>query len=171
MSNFITNNYANNYYVADQDESISAGSVDGLGLDEIDEIDTNNMAIYSADLPIKKERRTANVILNNSVRPTQVQQPKKEKTVTMPVKVIQEPPKESRPTSESLLLPSSSECNQELNSVDADLMLNILGDDPSTSNKNDAGGSNQMNDSNVARNSVYEETSQVSSFHAFGCTS
>lgn len=151
FANFITNNYANNYYVADQDASNSVGSVDGLGLDEIDEIDTKNMAIYSADLPIKKERSTGGgAIINTSVTTAQQKQLKNENTEAKPTK-MPETPKMEPSASKSLLLPNSAENIQELNSADADLMLNILGD-----------STGQMAGSNVALNTGYDEMSQVS---------
>ena len=157
FANFITNNYANNYYVPDH-EIISAGSVEGLSFDEIDEIDTNNMAIYSGDAPVKKERRTGNVIVNTSVASVQPQaQPpvKKERAETKPVKMLQTP-KVLPSASKSLLLPNS-EAAKVLNTADADLMLNMLGDQ-AISNQNVAGSSNQMAGTNITP----YETAQVS---------
>lgn len=169
FANFFTNNYANNYYVADQDGSNSAESVDNLGLDEIDEIDTNNMAIYSANLPIKKERRNAGVIINSSEKSTvqkQQKQPmKKEPTPAKAVKML-ETPKVSPSHSKSLLLPKRPESVQELNAEDADLMLNILGDQ-STDNNNSAADNNQNSDATTTQNVVYDETSQVSYAYDF----
>lgn len=161
FDNFITNNYANNYYVADG--SNSAGSVDGLGLDEIDEIDTNNMAIYSADLPVKKERRTGGVIINTSVDSSQPKQAESLKEGSTEVKSLNvlETPKVSPSSSLSLLLPNAAENINELNSADADLMLNILGE-PTTSAEKQVDASGQMVEANVPLNIGYDETSQVS---------
>lgn len=153
LTNFITNNYGDNYYVADQDGT--SASVDELGLDDIDEeIDTKNMAIYSGASK-KKERRTGSG--------TSQQQLKKEPTDTES-KSVPETSRKSQSIGESLLIPSES-INDSLemdNAIDADLMLNALNEQPSGSDLMEGNMENQMMDPLVNQNTIFDESSQVS---------
>lgn len=161
LANFISNNYASdNYYVADHDvASNSAGSIDGFGLDDIDEIDTNNMAIYSG-VPIKKENRAeagmhkgASGMKKESVDSGEVikldqasaQQKASRKVLT------------TATNSKSLLLPSNTDIGNVQGAVDADIMLNVMGQ----LDQGSSGSSENGNKVTAAQNSVYDETSQV----------
>lgn len=135
LANFITNNYASdNYYVADQDlASNSAGSADGFGFDDIDEIDTKNMAIYSDGAKKMEDVRAAGIKDSTSIK--------------------QEPVK-GELARKSLLLPSNSASGSVQQTLDTDLMLNVL-DQGST-------GSSEKDDKTAAaQNSMFDETSQV----------
>lgn len=126
-----------------------------MGLDDIDEIDTKNMEIYSG-VPVKKERR--------AVSGTAVQQPLKEKPADKkPVNVSAESKKQNSPSmGQSLLLPTENAVESlELdNEIDADLMLNALNE---TGGSDLLGGNmeNQIMDPLVAENTIFDETSQV----------
>lgn len=152
LANFISNNYGNNYHVADLDgASNSAGSIDGLGLEDVDEIDTKNMTIYSG-VGDKRERR-----------PVRQQQLKKE---PVEVETINDQSQMSNTTTSSLLLPSNLGA-QEIDPIDADLMLNTLGDQPTGSGNSlsglDQGSDNGLGSQSIAQNQLFDETSQVSS--------
>lgn len=153
LTNFITNNYGDNYYVADQDGT--SASVDGLGLDDIDEeIDTKNMAIYSGASK-KRERRTGSG--------TSQQQLKKEPT-DAESKSVPETSRTSQSIGKSLLLPSESigDSLEMDNAIDADLMLNALNEQPSGSDLMEGNMENQMMDPLVNQNTIFDESSQVS---------
>lgn len=131
LKNFITNNYGNNYYVADLDAaSTGAGSVEGLcGLDDVDEIDTNNMAIYSGDAN-RKDRAT---MMNQESLSADSR--------------AKELPTQMPSTGKSLLITPNSSTQED---IDANLILNVLGDQIASTSGN--GISNNM----------FDETSQVS---------
>jgi hypothetical protein len=137
LTNYINNNYGNNYYVADG-ENNSSGSNDELGLDDIDEIDTNNMEIYNG-APIKKDRAG---------------DLKQETDESETVKFLQ-----AQPTTagKSLLIPSKSISNSTTEEIDADLMMNALSDQAGTSSSIQTPNMDQL----VAQNTMYDETSQV----------
>lgn len=141
LTNYINNNYGNNY-VADQDGTSNAA--DALGLDDIDEIDTNNMAIYSG-APIKSPQK-----------PDSKQEPVEIESVPLPEKV--QMPKSS------LLVPPSNNGRQSQQEIDADLMLNVLGDQ-ATRDDIFAGTSGLHNNTTadpvVPQHSLFDETSQV----------
>lgn len=140
LNNIIANNYGNNYYVADIDgASNGAGSVEGLGLDDIDEIDTNNMAIYSGKT-FKKDRTSGAAGV------------KKEPVVADST--------DAMPSSgKSLLIPTAAETQQE---IDADLMMNVLEDQVASS----SGNTQDLNTNSLAISNnmlTFDETSQVCS--------
>lgn len=143
LTNFITNNYANNnYYVPDLEES--GCSADSLGLEEVDEIDTNNMEIYSG-VPIKKGILTGAAL--------------KQEPVDDFVPIPQELPKVPQTAAgKSLLIPSKNvnSCTQD----EVDLMLNVLDDHTAGTS-----GSIQSTlvDPVVGQNVGFDDTSQVSS--------
>lgn len=163
LKKFVTNNYRNNYYVPDQDAaSTGAGSVEGLcGLDDVDEIDTNNMAIYSGDANIKDcsdgpiGMKQESLVANSRAEELPTQMPS---------------------TGKSLLLTPNSNAQED---IDADLMLNVLGDQVASTSGN---VQNSGIDSLVIPNNMFDETSQVCSkygyiatlyffyFHAFSAT-
>lgn len=151
LTNFIANNYGDNYCVADVDGT-STSAVDELGLDDIDEIDTKNMAIYSRT-PTKRERRSGG---------TSQQNMKKEPTDKEAIKVS-EVPRKSQSVGQSLLIPSENAESQEMvNQIDADLMLNALNEQPTGSDLLGGNMENQMMDPLAAQNTIFDETSQVS---------
>lgn len=136
LANFITNNYAtDNCYVPDQDgASNSAGSVDGFAFEDIDEIDTKNMAIYSGGA-----KKTDDSVTRQSGSKSDSTSKKQE-----PIK--------SELARKSLLLPSNSAVGSAQGAVDTDLMLNVL----------DQGSSGSSEKETVAApNSLFDETSQV----------
>lgn len=142
LTNYINNNYGNNYHVADQDGTSNA---DALDLDDIDEIDTNNMAIYSG-APIKR-----------SQKPDLKHEPVEIASVPSPEKV--QMPKSS------LLVPPSNSGRKSQQEIDADLMLNVLGDQ-ATRDDIFAGTSGLLNNTTAAdpvvpRHTLFDESSQV----------
>lgn len=154
ITNFLVNNYGNNC-VADVDAvSNSAGSVDGLGRDDMDEIDTNNMAIYSRGTPLKRDNRTgAGAIAGPAKR-----EPIEAESATMSNKL----PKKSQSAGDSLLIPSKPDAvpavpTQDV--IDADMMLNVLTDQTA------AGPSGNVQKSSVdplvAQNVTFDDTSKV----------
>lgn len=144
----MTNNYGNNYYVADNNGS--AGSID-LGLDDIDEIDTNSMAIYN-DAPVAKKelrggKRTQNVSKQDSANTNSMNVADARRSPQIP--------------SKSLLIAPSQDGNEASSLIDADLMLNVF-DDQLTDN-NSAGTSGLL-DNNMkveAQNTLFDDASQV----------
>lgn len=99
LTNFMANNYGNDYYVADVDRH-DDGNSNGLDLEEIDEIDTKNMKIYQ---PVKKERR-AGVASKEPVKAEQ----------------------QETSIGDSLLIPSKTIAGSTQEEIDTDLMLNAL---------------------------------------------
>lgn len=135
LNNIIANNYGNNYYVADIDGANGAGSVEGLDLEDIDEIDTNSMAIYSEET-FKKDR------------PSGAAGVKKEPVVADSTQAM--------PSSgKSLLIPLAADSQLE---IDADLMMNVLEDQVASSSSN----AQDLNTNSLAvSNNMFDETSQV----------
>lgn len=141
LTNYINNNYGNNYLVADQDGTSNAA--DALDLDDIDEIDTNNMAIYSG-APIKR-----------SQKPDLKKEPVEIDTVPLPEKV--QVPKSS------LLVPANDNGQTSQQEIDADLMLNVLGDQATRDDifAGTSGLNNTTADPAVPQHTLFDETSQV----------
>lgn len=125
-----------------------------MGLDDIDEIDTNNMAIYSG--PAKKKLRSSRFFPENEDGSNFVkQEPTQADSVN--ISKLQTPGK-------SLLIPSSNNAGEKSqNNNNPNIMIKILNDEV-TNDATDVGTSQ-----NVASASVdplvapinYDETSQV----------
>lgn len=145
ITDYMANNYGDNYYVADYDGS--AGSVD-LGLEDIDEIDTNSMAIYN-DASAKKELRSSKRSQNNSN-----QEPVNKNTMN-----VASAKKTSQLPNKSLLIAPSKDGNDSSSLIDADLMLNF--DEQLADNAN-AGTSGNLDSNTVeAQNTLFDDASQV----------
>lgn len=147
ITDFIANNYGNNYCVPDYDGS--AGSTE-LGLDNIDEIDTNSMAIYSG-ASVKKD-------LRGDKRPQHLLKQEPSDTNSLNVDDAERTPQFS---SQSLLIPSSNDANETSNIIDADLMLNVL-DEQQLMNDAIASTSGLMDNNAVeTQNTLFDDVSQV----------
>lgn len=147
ITDFIANNYGNNYCVADYDESA------GLGLDNIDEIDTNSMAIYSGE-SVKKDLRGSK----------RSQQPSKQEPADANSLKVDDAKRQPQLSSNSLLIPSGNDANETSNVIDADLMLNVL-DEQQMMNDAIASTSGLMENNDVeAQNTLFDETSPVTLF-------
>lgn len=183
LANFITNNYTpDNYYVADQDgASNSAGSVDGFGFDDIDVIDTNNMAIYSGGAIKKDSRSSADIYSGSTSQKSETTQAASVKGIGAPAKkekrtgAVVRSMMKSEPTKQvaivqaktqmpqvpandkSLLLPSNSAGGSTQHAVDTDLMLNVMEqlDQGSTGS---SGNDEKLID---AQNSLFDDITQV----------
>jgi len=147
LANFVTNNYGNNYYVADQDGLSNGDSLDGLGLDDMDEIDTNNMTTYKA-VPAKKDRSGGAGKFSASVK----QEPVDLESLAMPESLV------LPSAGKSLLMPSETNAGNS-SQIDAD-MLNALADQELNSGNILPGPSSA--DPMVAQNTMFDENSQVS---------
>lgn len=75
----------------------------------------------------------------------------------------------SNTTTNSLLLPSNLG-TQEIDTIDADLMLNTLGDDPIGTGNSMNVIDNGLGNQSIAQNQLFDETSQVSSKIMFHCS-
>lgn len=141
----MANNYGNNYYVADNNGS--AGSID-LGLDDIDEIDTNSMAIYNDAPAAKKEvrggKRTQNVSKQDSANTNSMNVADARRSPQIPNK--------------SLLIAPNKDANEASSLIDADLMLNVF-DEQLTDNS--AGTSGLLDNKVEAQNTLFDDVSQV----------
>lgn len=151
LNSYINNNYEHDCYVADQDAVNSADSADDLNLDDIDEIDTNNMAIYSGAPILKKDRNGSSggkvftgpdlqqqmkeepKDINNSVIFTNTPESKKEKKSTLggkvftgtdvPLQKMKTEPKKSK----SLLITSQNKASdQAKQNQPRDDLMNLL---------------------------------------------
>lgn len=157
LESFVANNYESNYYVPDFDgASNSAESVDDLDLDDVDEIDTNSMAIYSTSPKLKKEKRSVGKVVVSVPGKSSSQQKLKQEPVDTeaPMASSSNVPQS---TSQSLLTSSNIMSGNSSDAIDADLMLNVLNDPrgtPSTSGLADTTTS-------VAQNTLYDDSSRV----------
>lgn len=155
IASFITNNnYGNDCYVADIDGT--SNSADGLSFDDVDEIDTNSMEIYSG-APIKRER-LAEAGGTKKVQQQAKREPENSKTV--------EQKRKAQSSTKSLLIPSKNEQPVSNDpSLDADLMLNLMGDLESTATNIDGAGTSGMAEGTsdtATQNLLFDEIEDVS---------
>jgi hypothetical protein len=156
LASFMSNNYGNNYYVADVDgASTGACSADGFSLDDADEIDTNNMAIYKTRAA--KNRHSGAGTMQAAVK----QEPVEVEQVPMPRTLRRQP--SAGNSGKSLLIPSKSIPENEQDAIDEDdLIMNVL-EDVRAGGSLLAGPSMSLDSDQIAvQNTMFDETSQVS---------
>ncbi|XP_070505662.1 heat shock factor protein isoform X2 [Chironomus tepperi] len=147
-----------------KDYDNSAGSSEGINFDDIDEIDTNNMAIYSGAPVVKKERRSRNNNFTGKLEPIPTRSTNQQKHLKIesnknePIIVSPNPS-----PGKSLLLSMAEKSNNE---SDENIMLDMLNDEDvdligDKSNGNGATSTITSLDPLVAQNTLdFDQTSQ-----------
>lgn len=159
LASFMSNNYGNNYYVADLDgTSTSAGSADGFSLDDDDIVDANSIAVYKSSADKKNLRSSA-----GSLRATVKKEPVEAEPVLKP-ESHRKPPSAGN-SGKSLLMPSKNSAVNVQDIIDEDdLIMNVLEEEAASGSSLLAGPSMNLNSDQIAvQNTMFDETSQVSS--------
>ncbi|KAL7019165.1 hypothetical protein ACKWTF_011024 [Chironomus riparius] len=140
----------------------SAGSSEGLNFDDIDEIDTNSMAIYNGVQAVKKDRRSKTNNFTGKLEPTRSTNQQKHFKIENNEPVIVSP---NPSPGKSLLLSMAENSNNE---TDQNIMIDMLNDeevdlsgDKLNGNGNGASSTITSLDPLVAQNTLdFDHTSQ-----------
>lgn len=141
----------------------SAGSSEGLNFDDIDEIDTNSMAIYNGIPVVKKDRRSKTNNFTGKIDSTRANKQLKSESDKKESVVVSSNPSPGK----SLLLSMADKSNKESNSNNMIDMLNDeevgLISDRINGNGNGASSTVTSLDPLVAQNTLdFDQASQVS---------